>query len=867
MYDIVIGRSAGDREKFGSDGVIFVGKHYVKMGQTVSLSNSVYLDVIRSHVVFVCGKRGGGKCLTGDTLITLEDGREVPISALEGEGTGVLSLSSELKIGPAAREGFYKRSVSRILSLRTRTGREIRLTPEHPLLTVRGWVPARDLCIDDRIATPRKTGVFGENAMEEARVKILAYLIAEGHLGNRFVLFSNTDPEIVADFRQAVLSFDRTLRIVQHSKEGCLRAVQNKKRYADITRRDSRGRTVSSRQRDCTSSIRGFCEREGMYGKLSYEKTLPDSVFTLTRQRLSLFLNRLFSSDGCIYQKHPPCWTISYCSSSRELAKQVQSLLLRFGVVSRLREKKTKCRSAYELEVYAGFVRRFIREIGFFGRKEKRARQALADNAEIVRNTNVDTIPREIWESFEPDWPAVGRMLGYKIPKSARESARYSPSRHKLMQVAQAMSDNYLATMADSDIFWDSVSGIEEIEGTFDVYDITVPGAHNFVANNIIVHNSYSMGVIAEGMADLPEEIRQNLSIVLLDTMGVYWSMKYPNRKEEAQLKEWGMQGRGMNVQIYTPAGFHDEFRKKGIPTDFPFSIKPSELDAGDWCLTFEIDINSPMGVLIERVISEMQKRGEYQIVDVIDTLRKDKESEKGVRDAVTNRFRNADSWGLFSEKGTPLVELAGRGQITVLDVSCYSAMPNSWGVKSLVIGLVSKKLFIQRMVARKMEEYEEIHETMHYFEDVKQKQELPLIWLVVDEAHEFLPNKGKTAATDPLITILREGRQPGISLILASQQPGKIHTDVMTQADTVISHRLTSKIDIDALSLLMQSYMRSGLNTIIDDLPRVKGAAIVFDDTNERMYPIQVRPRLTWHGGESPVAYHKKKKTFEFLK
>jgi hypothetical protein len=134
-------------------------------------------------------------------------------------------------------------------------------------------------------------------------------------------------------------------------------------------------------------------------------------------------------------------------------------------------------------------------------------------------------------------------------------------------------------------------------------------------------------------------------------------------------------------------------------------------------------------------------------------------------------------------------------------------------------------------------------------------------MWLVVDEAHEFLPNVGKTAATDPLITILREGRQPGISLILASQQPGKIHTDVMTQSDTVISHRLTSKIDIDALGLLMQSYMRSSLNTIIDELPRLTGAALVFDDTNERMYPMQVRPRFTWHGGESPIAYHEKKK------
>jgi len=377
---------------------------------------------------------------------------------------------------------------------------------------------------------------------------------------------------------------------------------------------------------------------------------------------------------------------------------------------------------------------------------------------------------------------------------------------------------------------------------------------------------SYTMGVIAEGMADLPDEIKQNLSVLFLDTMGVYWTMKYPNRKEEKILNEWGLGAKALDIQIYTPAGFHKKLKDKGVPSDFPFSIKPSELNAGDWCLTFDIDINKPLGVLIERIMSNFEEKGEdYTMDDIIKAISTDKDSEKTVRDAVLNRFKNAKAWGLFSEKGTPLIELAAPGKITVLDISCYSAMPNSFGVKALVIGLVSQKLFVQRMMARKNEEFTDIHQAQHYFDDVKSKQDLPMMWLVVDEAHEFLPHTGKTAASGPLITILREGRQPGISLILASQQPGKIHTDVMTQADTVISHRLTSKIDIDALGLLMQSYMRSNLNSIIDDLPRVKGAALVFDDTNERMYPIQIRPRFTWHGGESPIAFHEKKSKYDF--
>ena len=84
-----------------------------------------------------------------------------------------------------------------------------------------------------------------------------------------------------------------------------------------------------------------------------------------------------------------------------------------------------------------------------------------------------------------------------------------------------------------------------------------------------------------------------------------------------------------------------------------------------------------------------------------------------------------------------------------------------------------------------------------------------------------------------------------------------------MTQSDTVISHRITAKLDVEALGLLMQSYMREGLNVQLDNLSRMKGAALVFDDTNERLYSIQVKPRFSWHGGSAPVAITKPRETF----
>jgi hypothetical protein len=98
---------------------------------------------------------------------------------------------------------------------------------------------------------------------------------------------------------------------------------------------------------------------------------------------------------------------------------------------------------------------------------------------------------------------------------------------------------------------------------------------------------------------------------------------------------------------------------------------------------------------------------------------------------------------------------------------------------------------------------------------------------------------------------------------MLATQQPGKIHTDVMTQSDIVLAHRITARMDVEALSMLTQSYMREGIVQAVDDLPRVKGAAVIFDDSNEKLYPMRVRPRFTWHGGESPSAVKVKKEEF----
>lgn len=163
----------------------------------------------------------------------------------------------------------------------------------------------------------------------------------------------------------------------------------------------------------------------------------------------------------------------------------------------------------------------------------------------------------------------------------------------------------------------------------------------------------------------------------------------------------------------------------------------------------------------------------------------------------------------------------------------------------------------LERMASRKKEELEDIERGHSYFKTNIEGEEnqMPIVWILIDEAHEFLPRDYKTLATDALVSILREGRQPGVCLVLVSQQPGQIHTDVLTQTDIVIAHRITARRDIEALNSMMQAYTTGDIERHLNDLPTERGSAVILDDNSERLYPIRTHPRFTWHGGESPTA------------
>jgi len=338
--------------------------------------------------------------------------------------------------------------------------------------------------------------------------------------------------------------------------------------------------------------------------------------------------------------------------------------------------------------------------------------------------------------------------------------------------------------------------------------------------------------------------------------MGIFWTMKYENEKETSLLDEWGMKTKKLPVKIFVPFGKAEEYRDKGIPFDSTFALKASELEAEDWIILFNLEMTSLPGVLIERTISRLKENSrDFSLDDVQNGINSDNDAGKETKEIVTGLFKAAETWGIFSKtrEGTEIKDIINAGATTILDISVYSSV-GAFNVRALVISLLSKKLFNSRMDSRRKEELEALRHGQDYLTYGTEKKE-PLIWLFIDECHEFLRKDEKTPATDALVQLLREGRQPGISLVMATQQPGQIHRDVITQSDIVISHRVTAKQDVEALNEIMQTYVLKSIKEQMDELPSIKGSAIILDDNSERIYPVRVRPRFTWHGGESPAS------------
>jgi len=204
-------------------------------------------------------------------------------------------------------------------------------------------------------------------------------------------------------------------------------------------------------------------------------------------------------------------------------------------------------------------------------------------------------------------------------------------------------------------------------------------------------------------------------------------------------------------------------------------------------------------------------------------------------KEAILRKLEMAHDWQLFqSTQYHEIWETLKPGAINVLDLSVLDQ--GRYGLRNLVLGVLARFIFRNRTVARR-------REGLGLPSDTRK------VWLAIDEAHNFCPSGSSTLSKEILIRWAKEGRQPGLSLIVASQQPAAIDSEILTQCGIRIVHRITSRDDYKAIDAVSQDFLSDGLATRIKELNH-PGEALVIDDVHETVIPVQIRPRQSQHGG-----------------
>jgi replicative DNA helicase len=212
------------------------------------------------------------------------------------------------------------------------------------------------------------------------------------------------------------------------------------------------------------------CEVKLLAERSASRKEIPSAAFTLPRPQLALFLSRLLATGGwASVRPESGRALVGYATVSQRLARHVQHLLLRFGIIAGLR-RTIVARQGTRWEVWQleiadpASLRAFAHEITIFG-KEAQVREVLAA-VEAGRRA-----------------PAVDPLL------PAAHAARRDPPGDGPRAIAQVLPDVDRARPAGGDLYWDEIASIEPA-GPRQVYDLTIPETHNFVANDICVHNT-----------------------------------------------------------------------------------------------------------------------------------------------------------------------------------------------------------------------------------------------------------------------------------------------------------------------------------------------------------------------------------------
>lgn len=408
---------------------------------------------------------------------------------------------------------------------------------------------------------------------------------------------------------------------------------------------------------------------------------------------------------------------------------------------------------------------------------------------------------------------------------------------------------------------------------------------------------SYTLGVLAEGLA-AQSWIRQGerkQGVLILDTMNVYLTMPFcveatfaGQSEDVKQIRRWRLETEMPKLTLFRPTGtvLPDEVASTEV------SLRASDLGSEEWCGLFEADpFADPLGHLITELHAKVSVDGyvdsrsgkavganpDFVLLDLVTALLYDNDLQRyhqTTRESLRRRLESVRRLPVFSDQGFDIRQLIVPGQISVLLLRELDSQ-----LRSVLVALIVKRMMQLRGAAEQQERMRDIHlaraAKLRESSDSPREEEeaaeeagrlagkgLQRCWLIIDEAHNYIPAIGMVPSRRPLKKYVDEGRNLGLSIVVATQQPSGLDPSIQRNADMLLVHSLSHRDDIQAAEGMINT--AAPQHVVLGTKQRFEGGrtfegavrnlplgyALASTDRANRLIPVCIRPRITVHGG-----------------
>jgi recombination protein RecA len=493
------------REKIG---VLFGSPETTSGGRALKFYASVRLDIRRIESLKdgpdIVGNRTRtkvvkNKCLAAGTTVfdpTTGLTRRIEDIVDGGEGVSVMAADKLGRLHVRPIVDRMHQGEQEVIGLNLRDGTALWATPDHKVLTDRGWRQAGELAVGDRVARPRRAIGFGDaQPVSPDHARLLGYLIGDGYVGGKTpISFINTEPTLQKD--AAAIAATLGCRAYSH----------------DI-------QTSFSHRPGERNELLALVRWAGIWGHLAPTKRIPAAFFApdISSEVVGNLLFGIFESDGWVSREQTGGIRCGFTTTSEQLAHQIHWLLLRWGIGSSVRAYDPTSqrpsiiggrvvagkRPCWEVRV-SGIdnVARFAEALPSWGprgqklaaelaRPELRTQRRRGSQMVYLPAIQIEPVLDHLWKlGVTPQLAAQLVGEGAGDPRGGMKQVLGTPRlrRDRVKRLADALESEFLCGVLDEEVWYARIQAISPAERR-PTYDIEVDELHNFVANDIVVHN------------------------------------------------------------------------------------------------------------------------------------------------------------------------------------------------------------------------------------------------------------------------------------------------------------------------------------------------------------------------------------------